>query len=127
MIFLDTHVFVWLYAGLNEKFSANTIELLNNNDLKISPMVMLEAQYLYEIKRIQLSARPLYEDLHLRMGISVANDDFSLITQNALDFSWTRDPFDRMIVAHAMALSAPLLTADKTILENYAASVWNEK
>ena len=125
MIFLDTHVFVWLYAGLNEKFSAKGIELLNTHDLKISPMVMLETQYLYEIKRIQIPARQLYEDLHLRVGVTVASDDFSLITQNSLDFSWTRDPFDRLIVAHATTLSASLLTADKTILENYTASVWN--
>ena len=125
MIFLDTHVFVWLYAGMREKFSKNTIELLDSHDLKISPMVMLETQYLFEIKRIQIPARQVYEDLHLRLGVTVANDDFSMITQNALDFSWTRDPFDRLIVAHAMALSVPLLTADNNILENYAMSVWN--
>lgn len=125
MIFLDTHVFVWLYAGLSEKFSIKAVELLNKNDLKISPIVMLETQYLYEIKRTQISARQIYEDLHLRFGVTVANDDFSMITQNALDFSWTRDPFDRLIVAHAMALSAPLLTADNNILENYAEAVWS--
>lgn len=125
MIFLDTHVFVWLYAGLSEKFSIKAVEWLNNNDLKISPIVMLETQYLYEIKRIQISARQIYEDLHLRLGVTVANDDFSMITQNALDFSWTRDPFDRLIVAHSIALSAPLLTADNNILENYASAVWS--
>lgn len=125
MIFLDTHVFVWLYAGLREKFSQKATELLDNNDLKISPMVMLETQYLYEIKRIQLSAREIYEDLHLRLGITVANDDFSMITQNALDVSWTHDPFDRLIVAHATALSCQLLTADTIILENYTSAVWN--
>lgn len=125
MIFLDTHVFVWLYAGLREKFSEKAIQLLDSNDLKISPIVMLETQYLYEIKRIQTPARTLYEDLHLRLGVTVANDDFSLITQNALNFSWTRDPFDRLIVAHSMALSASLLTADKTILDNYALAIWN--
>lgn len=125
MIFLDTHVFVWLYAGLREKFSDKTMELLNNNDLKISPMVMLETQYLYEIKRIQVPARQIYEDLHLRLGVTVANDDFSMVVQNALDFSWTRDPFDRLIVAQAMALSASLLTADNNILENYSLAVWN--
>lgn len=124
MIFLDTHVFVWLFAGLNEKFTTKAINLLNNNDLKISPMVILETQYLYEIKRIQTPARQLYEDLHLRLGVTVANDDFSMTTQNALELSWTRDPFDRMIVAHSMGLSTPLLTADKTILENYVTAVW---
>lgn len=125
MIFLDTHILVWLYAGMCEKFSEKAVELLNKHDLKISPIVMLETQYLYEIKRIQIPARQVYEDLHLRLGVTVANDDFSMITQNALDFSWTSDPFDRLIVAHSMALSAPLLTADNNILENYAMSVWN--
>lgn len=125
MICLDTHIFVWLYAGLRDKFSAKAMAALDNNDLKISPIVMLETQYLFEIKRISSPAKTLYEDLHLRLGLTIDNNDLSIITQNALDLSWTRDPFDRLIVAHAMTLSAPLLTADEIILKNYSAAIWN--
>lgn len=125
MICLDTHVFIWLYAGLLDKFSPKAINLLNTHDLKISPTVMLETQYLYEIKRVQYPAQHLYEDLHLRLGVTIESNNFMAITQNALNLSWTRDPFDRMIVAHAITLSASLLTADSIILKNHTAAEWD--
>ncbi len=124
MIFIDTHIFIWLYAGLSEKFSAEMVAILDNHDIKISPIVLLETQYLYEIKRITCTSKKIYEDLHLRLGITINNDDFSLVIQNALTLEWTRDPFDRIITAHATALSLPLMTADETILKNYLAAIW---
>jgi PIN domain nuclease of toxin-antitoxin system len=35
--------------------------------------------------------------------------------ERALAMSWTRDPFDRVISAHARADGVPLLTRDETI------------
>ena len=52
MIYLDTHVVVWLDAGLSEKFSERARKLVNQDDLFISPVVRLELQYLYEIGRV---------------------------------------------------------------------------
>lgn len=124
MMFIDTHIFIWLYAGLREKFSDEMAALLDSHDIRISPIVMLETQYLYEIKRITCSAKEIYEDLHLRIGVTINNDDFSLVIQNSLLLEWTRDPFDRIIAAHAMALSLPLMTADEIILKNCPAAIW---
>ncbi len=39
-----------------------------------------------------------------------------------LDF--TRDPFDRLIVAHAALHEASLVTKDGDLHENYALAVW---
>ncbi|MCB8766407.1 hypothetical protein [Planktothrix agardhii] len=39
MIYLDTHVVVWLYAGLTDKLSNLAKSLINTHDLYISPMV----------------------------------------------------------------------------------------
>lgn len=44
--------------------------------------------------------------------------------QSAAGLTWTRDPFDRLIAAHAIVAGAPLLTADRTILENLPQAVW---
>ncbi|WP_230458629.1 PIN domain-containing protein [Microcystis aeruginosa] len=52
MIYLDTHIVVWLYAGLTAKLSDCAKHLINENELYISPIVRLELQYLYEIGRI---------------------------------------------------------------------------
>jgi PIN domain nuclease of toxin-antitoxin system len=38
--------------------------------------------------------------------------------------SWTRDPFDRLIVANALANDAPLITKDEEIRRNYSRSIW---
>lgn len=52
MIFLDTHVVVWLYSGKIDMLSKKASDLIENGDLFISPAVTLELQYLKEVKRI---------------------------------------------------------------------------
>ncbi len=52
MIYLDTHVVVWLYSGLTDKLSELAKSIINENEVYISATVRLELQYLYEIKRI---------------------------------------------------------------------------
>ncbi len=41
-----------------------------------------------------------------------------------LDYSWTRDPFDRLIVGHAAVDDELLLSKDRKILENYPFARW---
>jgi len=41
LIYLDTHVVVWLYAGLVGKLSQPVKDLINDNELCISPVVRL--------------------------------------------------------------------------------------
>jgi PIN domain nuclease of toxin-antitoxin system len=43
---------------------------------------------------------------------------------SALAESWTRDPFDRLIVARARATELPLLTKDMKIHAHFKAAVW---
>jgi len=52
VIYLDSHIVVWLYTGLTQKLSNLAKELINNNEIFISPIVRLELQYLYEIGRV---------------------------------------------------------------------------
>ena len=44
--------------------------------------------------------------------------------RQALAEKWSRDPFDRLIVAHAKAQKTPLVTRDEKIRENYRLAVW---
>ncbi|MBW2708024.1 MAG: transposase, partial [Deltaproteobacteria bacterium] len=46
------------------------------------------------------------------------------IASGALDISWARDPFDRIIVANATVDRDILVTKDQNILENYEKSMW---
>lgn len=124
MIYLDTHIVVWLYAGEIEKLSKRSIDLINANDTYISAIVRLELQYLYEIERITDTANEIIADLSNRIGLEVCDKNFNDIVMGTLDLSWTRDPFDRIIVANAAVNENLLITRDKNILKNYDLSRW---
>lgn len=124
MIYLDTHIVVWLYAGKIDKLSDKTRETINDNPIFISPIVRLELQYLYEIERITEKADVIVTDLSDKIGLQVCDKNFKNIINSALNYSWTRDPFDRIIVANADLNQSVLLTKDKNILKNYGKAIW---
>lgn len=119
MIYLDTHIVVWLYAGKVEKLTKQSRDLINDNQVLISPIVRLELQYLFEIQRITDDAKLIVSDLSDRIGLKICDKNFNTIMSNALEYSWTRDPFDRIIVANADINQNILLTKDQTILNHY--------
>jgi PIN domain nuclease of toxin-antitoxin system len=94
-------------------------ELINSHDVFISPVVRLELQYLFEIKRITVDANEIISDLSDRIGLKMCEKNFNSIVSSALDFSWTHDLFDRIIVANAAINHNLLLTKDQNILVNY--------
>ena len=124
MIYLDTHVVVWLYAGKIEKLSEQAKELINSHEVIISPIVRLELQYLFEIQRITDEANVIVSDLSDRIGLKMCDKSFNNMASGALGFSWTRDPFDRIIVANAAVNHNILVTKDQNILENYEKAMW---
>ena len=124
MIYLDTHVVVWLFAGEIKKLSTQVSELINSKEISISPVVCLELQYLFEIERITEESRYIISDLSDRIGLKVCEKNFYTIIKYAFEYSWTRDPFDRIIVANASIDSSILITKDQFILKNYHNAVW---
>jgi PIN domain nuclease of toxin-antitoxin system len=124
LIYLDTHVVVWLYAGLVERFSSDIQTLLNEHDLLISPIVRLELQYLYEIKRVAVEAERILIDLSQRIGVTVCPKPFDAVIVRAATLTWTRDPFDRILVAHASLSDSVLVSEDQTILAHYPYARW---
>jgi len=87
-------------------------------------MVILELQFLFEIGRAKTPAAKVVEALSRDVGLSVCGLPFAQVMESALDQKWTRDPFDRLIVAHASANDASLITKDATILRNYKHAIW---
>jgi PIN domain nuclease of toxin-antitoxin system len=121
---LDTHVVAWLFAGDVARFGAGTKRLLQDHELHVSPVVVLELQYLHEIGRTAEPARTVIDDLAARIGLRVADASLAHVVAGAEQQSWTRDPFDRLIVGHAMLENAPLLTKDRTIRRHYPRARW---
>lgn len=122
-IFLDTHVLVWLYEGNIEKFSPIARKYLEKSKLLACPMSLLELDYLFEIKKITESHQKIVRELENQFDLQIPNDPFADIVKAASLLTWTRDPFDRLIVAHANLYHAPLLTKDRHIGKN-AQCVW---
>lgn len=87
-------------------------------------MVKLELEYLYEIGRIKLAADQILAALHEEIGLQIADASFASLVAQANKLSWTRDPFDRLIVAHAMVANASLVTRDNLIRDNFSGAVW---
>jgi PIN domain nuclease of toxin-antitoxin system len=126
MIYLDTHVVAWLYAGDVDLLPFPVRDLLEREDLTISPMVEFELQYLYESGRTTEAGRVVVDALEEEIGLARCGLPFARVAVAALREDWTRDPFDRMIVAQASARRLPLLTKDQTIRDHYDQAIWIE-
>jgi PIN domain nuclease of toxin-antitoxin system len=112
VIDLDTHVLIWLYEGAPRKLSPAARDAVENRTCRYAPMVRLELQFMFEIGRNAADALTVLNVISNQFGIEEANTDFSRVVDAALKIGWTRDPFDRLIAAHAIASNARLVTKD---------------
>jgi len=124
-IYLDTHVVVWAYAGATERFSAKVRDRIEQDELLISPLVLLEMQYLKEIGRLLVDPGVIYESLAGSIGLRTGDVSLGRVVAEAMVHTWTRDPFDRMITATASVANAILLTKDQDILGHYSKAIWD--
>ncbi|MDX2178441.1 MAG: hypothetical protein SFV18_02535 [Bryobacteraceae bacterium] len=90
----------------------------------VSPMVLIEFQYLFESGKLNNSARAARTYLEVQLDVQVCDLPFAKVAMAAASLAWTRDLFDRLIVGQAAAAEARLLTVDERILANYPLAVW---
>jgi PIN domain nuclease of toxin-antitoxin system len=112
VILLDTHAAIWLVQGHRR---ARPLEDLPR--LYLSPATVLELQFLAEVGRVrfadQVSATTLAADERWRLDDPPSVRWFAA----ACDVGWTRDPFDRLLAAHARLRGWKLATADDVLLK----------
>jgi len=127
-IYLDTQIIVWLCEGLTEKLTVPASQAIESAEVQISPMVLVELQYLFEIKRIVKPPVALVDQLQTLIGLRISDHPFTAVTQTALFETWTPDPFDRIIVAQARSDGySGLVSSDAKIQQNYSKTIWNVK
>jgi PIN domain nuclease of toxin-antitoxin system len=125
LIYLDTHVVAWLYGlGASALSETAAAEIEDAAEVRVSPMVRLELQYLHETGRTTEPALPVLDALQTMIGLSVCDAPFPAVIREAERHGWTRDPFDRIIVAQAALAEAGLVTRDRELHRHYPASVW---
>jgi PIN domain nuclease of toxin-antitoxin system len=114
VILLDTNALIWLEQG----HARSRVLLDLERQLYVSPATLLELQFLIEVGRIRLRGGTLER---------LANDDRWLVDDppaaawfnQAHDLSWTRDPFDRLLVAHARLRGWRFATSDTALLKRF--------
>ena len=113
MILLDTNAVIWLHHGHRRGRRLES----HPGPLYVSPANLLELQLLVEVGRIRLrsgaTVRDLADDDRWAMDNPSSVDWF----ERALDTAWTRDPFDRLLVAHAALRGWRLATGDGALLD----------
>jgi PIN domain nuclease of toxin-antitoxin system len=87
-------------------------------------MVLLELEYLHEIGRLNYNSNEIVSFLKESIGIKISSIPFEKIALESIKHSWTRDPFDRIIVANASYEDKELLTRDRKITQYYKKSLW---
>ncbi|MBL8026285.1 MAG: PIN domain-containing protein [Fibrobacteres bacterium] len=122
---LDTHAVVWLFAGEIDRFPHKTRRLLESGILIVSPAIQLELQFLFEINRIIHNGSEILQTLQKDIGLTVSETEYSKVVSEAVKMSWTRDPFDRLITAHASLEHAQLITKDDHIHKHFKNAVWS--
>jgi PIN domain nuclease of toxin-antitoxin system len=111
MILLDTHAAIWLHQRHRRARALDGVGRLH-----LSPATLLELQFLVEAGRLRLRDHvPLAawgDDPRWRFDEPPSGAWFS----RAAETAWTRDPFDRLLAAHAHLRGWKLATADQGML-----------
>lgn len=112
VILLDTNALIWLEQG-HKRMRAHG----SATRLYISPANLLELQFLLEAGRIRLRGTTVAD---LARSERWVLDDPPAVSwfSKALDVGWTRDPFDRLLVAHARLRGWRLATRDSGLREH---------
>jgi PIN domain nuclease of toxin-antitoxin system len=111
VILLDTHALIWL----DHRHPRSRVLTTGGRPLYVSPATLLELQFLSEAGRLRLpkgDAQAIAVDDRWTLDEPPSWSWFA----TALDLTWTRDPFDRLIAAHARVRGWRLATADERLL-----------
>lgn len=114
---LDTHFVVWITTGHDRLREFPWLDAYA--PYGVSPVSLLEVQYLGETGRLTVDMRAFRTALSSDARFVLDEAPLLALIDHALPMSWTRDPFDRLLSAHSAARRLPLVTVDRRMLENH--------
>ena len=111
MILLDTNALIWL----DQNHKRVRALARSSSRLLVCPATLLELQMLDDIGRLRLRGglRGIIDSDRWEIDDPPSLEWF----ERSAEESWTPDPFDRLIVAHARLRGARLASGDRAILE----------
>src|SRR5512139_2228590 len=108
LILLDTNALIWLHRGHPRSRPLTRCA----GRLYVSPVSLLELQLLIEVGRLRLKPRARVTDLIHDERWLLDDPPAAAWFEGALAADWTRDPFDRLVVAHAQLRGWRIGTGD---------------
>lgn len=115
---IDTHILLWI---LSKSDRIKNIRWIDNFPyLTVSPVSLLEMKFLVECGKIDLEFEEIVTRLKKDPSFDIDDIGLDEICAAAFSLSWTRDPFDRLLVAHSQARNIPLGTCDRLIKQYYS-------
>lgn len=112
-VLLDTHFLLWAVLGLARMDEYPWLE--RYRPWGVSPVSLLELQFLAEVGRLELAHAAFAEALKADPRFVLDEVPLMALVTHALPLGWTRDPFDRLLAAHSAARRIPLVTLDRRI------------
>ena len=123
-LLLDTQVLLWILAGSERIETKSFKEIVSGASFSVNQTSIWEIQIKYDLGKLSLPRRPgkwLLEAID-KSGIRYKGiSDEAIFTLGKLPMVH-RDPFDRLIVAHALVERQTLVTSDMR-LEDYPIDV----
>lgn len=118
---IDTHPLVWWLLDPG-KLSRTAMSILSDPVVRVHvpTMAVLEFQYLVEIGRIVTDVRDALAYISENERFALLPCDGAVLAAS-LELNETRDPFDRVIAASALAYGLPLVSKDAWIRERLGA------
>jgi PIN domain nuclease of toxin-antitoxin system len=113
LILLDTSALVWVWR----RHPRARPLLRAQRRIYVSPASLLELQILVEAGRLRLRAGASLGDLAVSDRWFLDDPPSAAWFARALDVGWTRDPFDRLLVAHAALRGWRVATGDAELLD----------
>lgn len=112
MILLDTNAILWLLTGHPRAGPIRD----GRHRLVASPVSLLELQLLIEVGRLELAAGVDLAAHISQRGWRLDSPTSQALFEAAIAVGWTRDPFDRLLVAHAHLRRWRLATGDRMLI-----------
>lgn len=120
-VLIDTHILLWLLSGSKRLKDLKWIHKFPF--YFISPISILEIRFLEECGKIKINLDKVLEGIQSDDRFKIDDVSLERLCLQALSISWTRDPFDRLLVAHSTIQNIPLGTCDELIQEHYPRTV----
>jgi PIN domain nuclease of toxin-antitoxin system len=114
---LDTHFLLWIVLGSSRLAAYPWLD--RYRPWGVSPVSFLEIQFLAEVGKLEVENPAFTETVMSDPRFLVDEVALLALVRRAIPASWTRDPFDRLLVAHSGARRAPLCTLDELVRANH--------